>query len=96
MAAGCIISAGTVRNSVLGPGVVVEEDASVEGCVLMDGVRIGKGAVVRHAILDKNVRVGDNALTGVDRARDSERFTLSQGGVVCVPKNYELHGADED
>lgn len=96
VAAGCIISAGTVRNSVLGPGVVVEEGASVEGCVLMDGVRIGKGAVVRHAILDKNVHVGDNALIGVDRARDAERFTLSDGGVVCVPKNYELHSAGQD
>lgn len=87
VSAGCIISAGTVRNSVLGPGCVVEEGATVEGCVLMDNVRVGKGAVVRHAIIDKNVVVRDDALVGVDVDRDKQRFTVSPGGVVCVNKN---------
>ena len=68
VAQGSIISAATVRNSVLSTDVVVEEGATVEGSVLMPGVRIGKGAVVRHAILDKNVVVRDGTLIGVDGA----------------------------
>lgn len=87
VSAGCIISAGTVRNSVLSENVIVEEGATVEGCVLMPGVRIGKGAVVRHAILDKNVRVSEGAIIGVDRQRDAQLYTVSKGGVVCVGKN---------
>ena len=54
--AGSILSAATVRNSVLSSNVMIEDGATVEGSVLMPGVRIGKGAVVRRAILDKNVR----------------------------------------
>ena len=50
-------SRGQVTQSVLSPGVVVEEGAVVQGSVLHDGVRIGRGAVVRGAILDKNVVV---------------------------------------
>ena len=87
VSAGCIISAGTVRNSVLSENVIVEEGASVEGCVLMPGVRVGKGAVVRHAIVDKNAKITEGQIIGVDRRLDEERFTVSKGGVVCVGKN---------
>lgn len=87
VAAGCIISGGTVRNSVLSENVIVEEGATVDGCVLMPGVRVGKNAVVRRAIIDKNVVVSDEEILGVDHAGDAERFTVSAGGVVCVGKN---------
>ncbi|MBP3088963.1 glucose-1-phosphate adenylyltransferase [Corynebacterium sp. sy017] len=87
VAQGSIISAATVRNSVLSTDVMIEEGATVEGSVLMPGVRIGKGAVVRHAILDKNVVVTDGTLIGVDRERDSQKFSISAGGVVVVGKN---------
>ncbi|KGF19123.1 glucose-1-phosphate adenylyltransferase [Corynebacterium freneyi] len=84
--AGTIVSGGTVRNSVLSTGVVVEDGATVEGSVLFPGVRVGRGAVVRHAILDKNVVVGDGEIIGVDHERDAERFKISPGGVVTVGK----------
>lgn len=88
VAQGCIISGGTVRNSVLSTDIVVEEGATVEGSVLMPGVRVGKGAIVRHAILDKNVVISDGAVIGVDRDRDaSQNFAISPGGVVVVGKN---------
>nr|WP_255550010.1 glucose-1-phosphate adenylyltransferase [Corynebacterium sp. TAE3-ERU2] len=87
VSSGCIISGGTVRNSVLSNNVIVEDGATVEGAVLMPGVRIGKGAVVRHAILDKNVKVSEGEFIGVDHERDKSRFKVSPGGVVCVGKN---------
>lgn len=90
VSAGCIISAGTVRNSVLSENVIVDEGATVEGCVLMPGVRIGKGAVVRHAIVDKNVVISDGQIVGVDRALDEQRFKVSNGGVVCIGKNQRV------
>ncbi|MFC8315511.1 glucose-1-phosphate adenylyltransferase [Gordonia sp. NPDC057258] len=87
---GCLISAGTVRNSVLSSNVIVEDGAVVEGSVLMPGVRVGKGAVVRKAILDKNVVVGDGEQLGVDLEADRERFSVSAGGVVTVGKNIQV------
>ena len=90
VAPGCIVSGGTVRNSVLASDVHVADGATVEGSVILPGVRIGRGAVVRRAILDKNVVVSDGAIIGVDRERDEERFKVSDGGVAVVGKNQKV------
>ncbi len=64
--AGCEIL-GTVRNSVLGPGVTVGAGAVVEDSVIFNDVHIGAGATVRYAILDGNVTVGAGATVGESR-----------------------------
>ncbi|MFF4652076.1 glucose-1-phosphate adenylyltransferase [Streptomyces sp. NPDC001380] len=89
VSAGCIVS-GQVTQSVLSPGVVVEEGAVVQGSVLLDGVRIGRGAVVRRAILDKNVVVPPGATIGVNPQRDRELYTVSAAGVVALAKGQRV------
>jgi glucose-1-phosphate adenylyltransferase len=87
VSAGAIVSGGTVRRSILSPGVNVHSFAEVEDSVLMNGVDIGRGAVVRRAILDKNVRVPPGARIGVNLEEDRARgFTVSDNGVVCIGK----------
>jgi glucose-1-phosphate adenylyltransferase len=84
--AGVVISGATVRRSVLSPGAHLHSYAVVEDSVLMQGVDVGREAVVRRAIVDKNVRIAEGAQVGVDPAADRERFTISAGGVVVIPK----------
>jgi glucose-1-phosphate adenylyltransferase len=85
--AGVIISGGSVRRSVLSPGVRVHSWALVEDSVLMDGVDIGRKAVVRRAIIDKNVRVPEGAHIGVEIEQDRARgYTVSEGGIVVLGK----------
>jgi glucose-1-phosphate adenylyltransferase len=55
---------GSVRSSVLSPGVVVEEGAEVVESVLFHDVHVGRGARIHRAILDKNVRVESEAAVG--------------------------------
>lgn len=87
VSAGVIISGGTVRRSILSPGVRVHSFALIEDSVLMDGVEIGRHAVVRRAIIDKNVNVPPGAQIGVDHEEDRARgFTVSEGGVTVVGK----------
>jgi glucose-1-phosphate adenylyltransferase len=58
--------AGQVSGSVLSPGVVVEEGATVVDSVLLPGVVVRAGATVTRAVLDDNVEVGQRATVGGD------------------------------
>lgn len=67
---GCVIG-GTVRNAVLGPGVVVEKGAVVENAVILHDVTIGADANVQFAIVDRQARVGTGAKVGAPPASDA-------------------------
>ena len=54
---GVIVSGALVRESVLSPGVRVDDYATVERSVILDNTVIGPHAVVRNAIIDKDVVV---------------------------------------
>ena len=84
--AGVVVSGGVARRSVLSPGVHLHSCAEVEDSVLMHDVDVGRNAVVRNAIIDKDVRIAPGAQIGVDPAADRERFAVSAGGVVVVPR----------
>ena len=87
ISAGVIVSGGTVRRSVLSPGVVVHSRAVVEDSVLLDGVDVGRDAIVRKAIIDKHVKIPPGARLGVDTAEDRARgFTISENGIVVLGK----------
>jgi glucose-1-phosphate adenylyltransferase len=86
VSAGVVISGATARGCVLSPNVHLHSYCEVEDSVLLPGVHVGRKAVVRKAILDKDVVVEPGAEIGVDLERDRERFTVSDGGVVVVPK----------
>jgi ADP-glucose pyrophosphorylase len=92
---GCIISDGTVWNSILSPGVIVERDAVVEQSVIFDDVIIEPGARIRRAIVDKESRIRAGASIGYDREADTRRgCTISDNGIVVVAKGTDISRTD--
>ncbi len=70
---------GTVRRSVLGPGVVVEAGAEVCDSVVFADVVVREGAAVHWAVVDTGCEVGAAAVVGepgTDATRDPDRVTL--------------------
>lgn len=84
---GVIVHGGDISESVVGRGARVE-NAEVHRSVLMDNVSVGPGARLQNCIIDKNVVIPPGATVGHDPKADASRFTISDGGVVAVPKDY--------
>ena len=61
---GCVIE-GTVKRSILHPGVVVKRGASVIDSIILDGTVIGEDCIIEKSIFDKNVQVGRRCVAGL-------------------------------
>ena len=60
---GCVVR-GAVERSVLGPGVVVEEGATVRDAILFHDVVVERGSSVERAIVDERAVVAADAQVG--------------------------------
>ncbi len=75
--------AGTVRRSVLGPGVVVQKGAVVTDSVIFTGTVVEAGAVVATSIVDEGVRVRRGARVGATPAGRATDATITLVGGQC-------------
>ncbi len=90
---GCVIR-GRIERSVLSPDVSVNPGAHIEESVLFDGVHVGSHAKIRRAIIDKEVRIPPGLRVGYDLAEDRRRFTVTESGVVIIPKREVIELTD--
>jgi glucose-1-phosphate adenylyltransferase len=90
LASGTLIVGGTVRHAVLFPNVRVEEGAVVENSLLFQDVTVGEGAELQRCIIDKEVVVPAGERIGFELARDAERFTMSDRGIIVIGKGYKF------
>ena len=88
LCAGSIVSGAHVERSIISPGVRVHHDAHVTDSILFPGVIVSPGARVNRCIIDKNVVLPPGVRIGFDREADSARFTVSDNGIVVIPKGY--------
>jgi glucose-1-phosphate adenylyltransferase len=87
---GTVIAGGGVNNSILFPRVRVDDAATVEHAILFEGVHVGERASLRNCIIDKYVAVPPDEQIGLDQEKDAARFTISDKGVVVVPRGYHF------
>ena len=82
---GCKIY-GTVRGSVLGPGVTVGKGACVIDSVIMEDVTIEEGATVEYSIIDARVKIGKNAKVGGPKGGE----IAVVGADITIEENAEI------
>ncbi len=85
---GCIISGTKVHRSVLSPWTKLNSYSQVEDSIVLAGVQVGRNCKIKRAIIDKNVIIPANTEIGYNLEEDRKRFTVSENGIVIVPKNY--------
>ena len=99
ISAGCVVR-GTVRNSVLSPGVTIEKDALVNESILMHDTVVSKGTRIEKVIADKKVEFGPGCVVGNPSATRANREYpkhLSSGMTLLgkwaqVPEGAEVGG----
>lgn len=87
---GAIISGGTINRCILHPRVRIHSYADIDESILMDGVDIGRHSKIRRTIIDKGVRIPPHTTIGYDLEQDRQRFTVTDSGIVVVPKGAEI------
>jgi glucose-1-phosphate adenylyltransferase len=87
---GCIISGGNVKRSILSPNVTVHSFAEVEYSILLEGVDVGRNAKIKRTIIDKEVQIPQGMEIGYHLDEDAKRFTVTDSGIVVVPKGIRL------
>ena len=78
---GCKIY-GTVINSVVSGGVIVEEGAIIKDSVVMEDVVVKSGAAIYTAIVDSNTVVENGAVVGKENASKDEIALIASGSVI--------------
>jgi glucose-1-phosphate adenylyltransferase len=87
---GCIISGGNVKRSILSPRVTVHSFAEIEDSILLEGVDVGRNARIKRTIIDKEVEIPTGMEIGYHLDEDAKRFTVTDSGIVVVPKGIRL------
>jgi glucose-1-phosphate adenylyltransferase len=81
-----LVKRATIRNSILGRSVWVNEGAVIEDSIVMDHTTVGKGARLRRAIVDRfNIIPADSEI-GLDPVSDRRRHFVDPSGLVVVPR----------
>jgi len=87
---GCIISGGTVRNSVISPDVRVNSYTELEDSIVFSHVNIGRRCRIRRAIIDRDVQIPEGTVIGFDPERDAKNFVVTETGITVVTRDYSL------
>jgi glucose-1-phosphate adenylyltransferase len=87
---GCHIK-GQVENSILSPGVQVEEGARVINSIVMAGTRIGASSIVDHCILDEGVDIGRFCYLGFGKSTATDTASIA---AATAGANITLVGKD--
>ncbi len=87
VSAGCIISGGTVRRSLLFSNVRVNSYSLVEDAVVLSNTDVARHARLRKVIVDEDCRIPEGLVVGENPEEDARRFHRTSSGVVLITQS---------
>ncbi|NLV36983.1 MAG: glucose-1-phosphate adenylyltransferase [Clostridiaceae bacterium] len=90
IAEGCMIY-GTVRNSVLFPGVIVENGTLIENSIVMSNSHVGENCHLDQCIISEDVRIYNNVTIGQgDNLPNADKPNIYNSGITVVGEGAEI------
>ena len=87
---GCIVSGGSVRNSVLSPDVRVNSYSEIDTSILFSHVNVGRRCRIAKAIIDRDVDIPEGTVIGYDTEADRAKYHVTDSGITVVTRDYSL------
>ncbi|MCL2399150.1 MAG: glucose-1-phosphate adenylyltransferase [Defluviitaleaceae bacterium] len=82
---------GRVRNSVVGPEVIIEEGALVQDSIIMGRCVIGKNSILERCIIDNSCVVGDDVSIGVgDNIPNKNKPHVYDSGITVLGESTNI------
>jgi glucose-1-phosphate adenylyltransferase len=83
---GSIVRGATVRRSVIGQGVELEQGAVIQDSIIMDNTTVGRGARVARTIIDRFNVIEPGAVIGDDAEEPPENGVLDPSGITVISR----------
>ncbi|MCX8129356.1 MAG: glucose-1-phosphate adenylyltransferase [Clostridia bacterium] len=84
VAEGCMIY-GQVKNSVVFPGVIIEEGTVIEDSIVMSNCRIGAGSYANQCIIGESVQIGQGVKIGIGEIVSNEhKPNIYTSGITVI------------
>jgi len=87
---GSLVSGATIRRSVIGRNVHIEQGAEIDECVILDGVRIGSNARLRRVIADRHNAIPQSAEIGISTQADDNGYQTTDSGLIVLPRGQSI------
>ena len=86
------IVAGTVKKSVLSPGVIIHPGATVINSVILNDTEVMPNAYIENAIIDKNCTIMENVVIGdgEDLTPNKDNPSLLSSGINAIGKGVTI------
>lgn len=79
---------GTVQNSILGPGVIIEEGAVIRNSIVMSGCTVSKNTIIDSTIIDENTSIGAGVKIGHgDNVPNESKPHIYNTGITVIGEN---------
>ncbi|MCO6048587.1 glucose-1-phosphate adenylyltransferase [Mesorhizobium sp. RP14(2022)] len=87
VAGDCIVSGASLRRSLVFTGARINSFSSLNEAVVLPDCTIGRGARLNRVVIDHGVKIPEGLVVGEDAVQDSERFRVSEGGIVLITQD---------
>lgn len=88
---GAIVSAGELRQSLIGYDCFLHAGSVIQESILLSGCDVGARARLQRTILDKNCTIAPGAVIGESPETDQLRFPfITESGLIILPKGTHV------
>lgn len=95
VSSGCLVKGARIRNSIIRSEVLLE-DVELDECIIMDYSVLRQGVRLKRVIVDRYNTIEAGACIGYDTQADRQRFTVTDSGIVVLPRGEGTDSRADD